>query len=151
MKKIIFILILSLCLSSVIFSANMEDAEKEKAAVKNVIVEAYVKGIHINRDVDAIKKGFDDEFNMVYMHGNHVHKLPIAKWIESIKKSKIKNPEPSKAKITHKFPLVDITGNAAVAKIEIYKDGKHIYSDYMALYKIDKNWKIVNKIYYSHK
>jgi len=47
--------------------------------------------------------------------------------------------------------MVDVTGNAAVAKIEIYKDGKHIYSDYMALYKIDNNWKIVNKIYFSHK
>jgi len=151
MKKSIAILVLLLCLSGFLFAANAGDTEKEKAAVKKTIVEAYVKGIHINRDVDAIKKGFDTEFNMVYLHGDHVHKLSIAKWIESIKKSKIKNPEPSKAKITHKFPLVDITGNAAVAKIEIYKDGKHIYSDYMALYKINGKWKIVNKIYHSHK
>jgi len=151
MKKSIVVLVLLLCLSGFLFAANTGDMEKEKAAVKKTIVEAYVKGIHINRDVDAIKKGFDDEFNMVYMHGDHVHKLPIAKWIESIEKSKLKNPEPSKAKITHKFPMVDVTGNAAVAKIEIYKDGKHIYSDYMALYKIHDEWKIVNKIYYSHK
>jgi hypothetical protein len=150
MKRILIIFISVICLTS-LGSANNVDIESEKAAVKKTIVDAYVKGIHINRDVEAIKKGFDSEFNMVYLHGDHVHKLPISEWITKIKASKEKNPEPPKAKITHKFPLVDITGNAAVAKIEIYKDGKHIYSDYMALYKIDENWKIVNKIYYSHK
>jgi hypothetical protein len=151
MKKILFIFILALCLTNLVFSANSGDMDKDKAAVKKTIVEAYVKGIHINRDVDAIKKGFDSEFNMVYLHGDHVHKLPISEWITKIKASKEKNPEPSKAKITYKFPMVDVTGNAAVAKIEIFKDGKHIYSDYMALYKINEEWKIVNKIYYSHK
>ncbi|RKZ35660.1 MAG: hypothetical protein DRQ49_19085, partial [Gammaproteobacteria bacterium] len=111
MKKVIIFMILSFFFTSLLFSANMGDVEKEKDAVKKTIVEAYVKGIHINRDVEAIKKGFDNEFNMVYLHGDHVHKLPIATWIEKIKKSKVKNPEPSKAKITYKFPMVDVTGN----------------------------------------
>ncbi len=46
--------------------------------------------------------------------------------------------------------MVNVTNNAAVAKIKIFRDGKHIYSDYMALYKFDDGWKIVNKIYAAH-
>ena len=134
-----------------LFASNKNVVEKEKAAIQKVIENAYVKGIHINKDIDAIKKGFHPEFNMLILRDDKIIKFPINKWIESIKQRKEKEPEQPEVTITYKFPLIDVTGNAAVAKIEIYKDSKHIYSDYMSLYKFEDGWKIVNKIYYSHK
>ena len=52
--------------------------------------------------------------------------------------------------IISEIPMVDVTGDAAVARVELYKDGKHIYSDYMSLYRFDDGWKIVGKIYHRH-
>jgi hypothetical protein len=46
--------------------------------------------------------------------------------------------------------FVDVTGNAAIAKIEVFKDSRHVYTDYMSLYKFKDGWKIVNKIYQKH-
>lgn len=123
----------------------------EASAVKKVIEKAYVNGIHINRDIEAIKKGFHPDFNMLILRDGKIVKVPIAQWIERIEEGKKKNPGPSKVKTTHKFSMVDVTGNAAVARIEIYKDGKHTYTDYMSLYKFPDGWKIVNKIFQSHK
>ncbi|MBN1164698.1 MAG: nuclear transport factor 2 family protein [Candidatus Krumholzibacteriota bacterium] len=123
---------------------------EEEAAVKKVIEEAYVRGVHIDRDVPAMRSGFHPEFNMLILKDDNIVTYPIDKWVESVEKSKKDHPQPPAHKITYKFPWVDVTGNAAVAKIEIYRDDRHIYTDYMSLYKFPEGWKIVNKIYHGH-
>jgi hypothetical protein len=47
------------------------------------------------------------------------------------------------------FPLVDITNNEAVARVEVHRDGKHIFTDYLSLYSFADGWKIVGKIFQS--
>jgi hypothetical protein len=49
---------------------------------------------------------------------------------------------------TAKYPLVDITGNAAVVKVELYREDKMIFTDYLSLYKFEQGWRIVSKIYH---
>jgi hypothetical protein len=44
---------------------------------------------------------------------------------------------------------VDITNNEAVARVEVHRDGKHIFTDYLSLYKFADGWKIVGKIFQS--
>ena len=126
-------------------------AGDEEAVIRETIVDAYVKGIHIDRDILAIKKGFHPSFTMFIKSGADVKTLSIDKWCESIENSKKKDPDGPGYKVTHDIPMVDVTGDAAVAKVLIYRDDKLIYSDYMSLYRFEDGWKIVGKIYYSHK
>jgi len=124
-----------------------EDAEV--AAVKHVIEEAYIKGIHINQDIDAIRKGFHPEFAMVMYQDGAISKLTIEEWIARIEEGKKKGDRP-KVEIKHEFPMVEVSGNAAVARIELYRDGKHVFTDFMSLYKFPDGWKIMSKTYYRH-
>jgi len=126
-------------------------AGDEEAAVRETIVNAYVKGIHIDRDIPAIKKGFHQSFTMFIKNGGEVRTLSIDEWIGSIEKKKKKDPDGPDYEVTHDISMVDVTGDAAVAKVLIYRDDKLIYSDYMSLYRFEDGWKIVGKIYYSHK
>jgi len=126
-------------------------AGDEEAAVKETIVNAYVKGIHIDRDIPAIRKGFHPSFTMFIKKGEDVSTLSIDDWVKSIEKSKDKNPDLPPYKVTSDIPMVSVSGDAAVAKVMIYRDEKLIYSDYMSLYRFEDGWKIVGKIYYSHK
>lgn len=49
------------------------------------------------------------------------------------------------------YPLIDIAGTAAIAKIEIVSlEGKPIFTDYMQLLKINGLWTIVNKTFHRH-
>jgi hypothetical protein len=131
-------------------SGVIRAGEDETAAVKKVIETAYVEGIHINQDVDAIRAGFHGEFTMVMYRDGEISKMSIDEWVERIEEGKKKNPDPPKVETTHEFAMVEVEGNAAVARIEMYKDGKHVFTDFMALYKFPDGWKIVNKIYYRH-
>jgi hypothetical protein len=135
------------------FSACAEreaTAHPEAEAVKAVVLESYVRGIQIDRDVEAIRNGFDPAFNLLIMRDEAIHPRSIAAWIEMIEESLAANPGPMPYETTHEFSMVDVTGNAAVVQLELYRDGVHFYTDYLSLYKFSDGWKMVSKIYYRH-
>jgi hypothetical protein len=132
--------------------AENTDMEKEKTAVKKVILDAYRDGIVNVGDVEAVKKGFHPEFNLlgITRDGTNVWKLPIANWIKSVEKKKEEGKYPPKEKVSFKFLMVDVVGNAGFAKIEFYKGEKLAYTDFLSLYKFKDGWKLVAKIYHQH-
>jgi hypothetical protein len=140
-------------LLAVTFSACAESqtaTNPEAEEVKTVVREAYVRGIQIDRDVTAIRNGFDPAFNLLIMRDEAIHPRSIAAWIEMIEESLETDPGPIPYETTHEFSMVDVTGNAAVVQLELYRDGVHFYTDYLSLYKFSDGWKIVSKIYYRH-
>ena len=66
-------------------------------------------------------------------------------WIEHLQLDGVKNAN----RIKSEFNLIDISGNTAVVRMEIYENSKHLYTDYFGLYKFPDGWKIINKIYYA--
>jgi Putative lumazine-binding len=52
--------------------------------------------------------------------------------------------------IRHEFTSVDVTDDAAVARVEIYRDGTHAFTDYLSLYRFPDGWRIVSKIFQAH-
>jgi hypothetical protein len=124
----------------------------ERAAVVDVVTAAYVDGIHNFRDPAAIRKGFHPDFEMLILKDGELDKLPIAKWIENIEARNAKEPPPTDGvrTTTAEFPLVEVTGTAAICKVELTRDGKLVFTDYLALYKFEDGWKIVGKSFYRH-
>jgi hypothetical protein len=123
-----------------------------KAAVVEVVDAAYVDGIHNFRDPVAIRKGFHPGFEMLVLKNGQLEKLPIEKWIEAIEARNAKEPPPADGKrtTTAAFPLVEVTGSAAVVKVELTRDGKLVFTDYLSLYQFEDGWKIVGKIFFRH-
>lgn len=73
--------------------------------------------------------------------------MTIKEWLTRIGEMKKQNPELWKGKTTYTFTLIDITGCAACAKIEVYKGNTFFSTDYMLLYRFTDGWKIVGKIF----
>lgn len=124
----------------------------ERAAVVDVVKAAYVDGIHNFRDPVAIRAGFHPDFEMLILKDGKLEKLPIAKWIESIEARNAKEPPPTDGvrTTTAAFPLVEVTGTAAICKVELTREGQLVFTDYLALYKFEDGWKIVGKSFYRH-
>ncbi len=147
MKSKIFnnILVLVLLAAVCAFARKNDD----KQAVTKVVEEAYIQGVHANPSGEAMRKGFHQDFIMFVFDAGKINKVTRDEWISRIETAKAKNNN-SKPEIKAEFPLVEITGNAAVVKVELHRNGKHIFSDYLSLYKFDDGWKIVGKIFYRH-
>jgi hypothetical protein len=124
-------------------------AQNEEEAVKEVITKAYVEGIHNGGGVEQIRKGFHPTFNMLRLIDNQIKPLPIEEWITNIEKARKESGTP-KVKTEGKFVDVDITGNAAVVKLDLYRENKQIFTDYLVLYKFTEGWRIVSKTFYRY-
>jgi len=147
MKKIaLLISLLSICA----FAFSQEDIKAEKEAIKKVVQTAYIDGLQNKGDLELTKQGFHPGFNLLIMKNGMLEKFPIYSWIEyaEMKKAKDPNPPSEEDKVTCEFLDIDVTGTAAVVKLKFLKGGKHIYTDYLSLYKFSDSWKVVSKIFF---
>lgn len=123
----------------------------EQEAIKKVIQTAYVEGLQNEGDVKKIDAGFHPGFELVGIaKGDQIWKLPIYTWRERAVADVAsgKKPKKDEEKVTVNFLSVDVTGTAAVVKLEFLVGGVKKYVDYISLYKFESGWKIVNKIYF---
>jgi hypothetical protein len=126
-------------------------AQTEKELIKQVITSAYVEGIQNNGSIEDIRKGFHPGFNMLRLADNDIKPYPIEEWIAAIEKRKAEaKPDTKSVKTEAKFLSVDVTGTAATVKLELYREGKKIFTDYLMLYKFTEGWRIVSKTFYRH-
>jgi len=144
MKNLLVVLLL---VSIPLISFSNDANEKER--IKKVIESAYVDGIFNKSDAQAIKEGwyFDCDILIYIPQRDACIKNPAYGFaIRAEKGGKALHPG-----TTFKIPYIHVSGYAAIAIVEIYQDGKQIYTDYMNFYKFSDAWKIVTKTYYEHK
>lgn len=129
------------------FAALAQTTDED--AIRSVINTSYIGGIQNGGSSDDIRKGFHPTFTMLRFIDNDVKPYAIEEWIAAIEKRKLENTPPQ-PKAEGKFINIDITGNAATVKLELYRDNKKTFTDYIVLYKFAEGWKIVSKTYYRH-
>lgn len=145
MKTIILLLVTS-------FYFTLSRAQiSEQEAVKSVVTSAYVEGIQNNGSVEDIRKGFHPSFAMLRFMDNTIKPYPIEEWITAIEKRRAEaKPDAKVVRTEASFINVDVTGTAATVKLELYREGKKTFTDYLVLYKFTEGWRIVSKTYYRH-
>ncbi len=124
---------------------------QEEKAIKDIIIKAYLEGSHVNRDAQAMRDGFHANFIMFVNRDNEVSQVTIEQWAGRVEAGKKKNPDAPKPEIDYDFPMISVAENTAVARIEVKRNGQHIFTDFMSLYKVEDEWKIVGKVFQSYR
>lgn len=117
------------------------------AAIEAVIERAYIGGIWTRGDEEAARAGFDASFVMQVAREDGVQSTSLDAWLERLGL----DGEPLRENVTHEIEVLDVTGRAAVARVELHADGKPLYTDYMSLYRFSDGWRIVAKTFHAHK
>lgn len=148
MKK--SILFNAIILALFVFAGALAANDEEKKAVTSVVEEAYVKGVHAEPSGEAMRQGFHPDFIMFVQDGEKITKVTRDEWITRIEAGLAKSSSAPKPVVKHEFPLVEVTGSAAFVQVELYRDGKHVFTDFISLYKFADGWKIIGKTFYRH-
>jgi hypothetical protein len=151
MKKLT-LLIVCLFTFGITLLAQDQKVQKEKELIKEVIQSAYVDGLCNNADEEAIKNGFHPEFTLLSIRPKSVMgKTRIDDWTKYAKRGKERGFKYSfQNEFTSiKYQFIDVTGTAAVAKIDFYEGGVLKFIDYISLLKFEDKWKIVSKTYFA--
>ncbi len=121
----------------------------EREAVTKTVQSAYVEGFQNLGGKEMMEAGFHPTFVMVLNRGGVLSELPLQRMIEIAEQRK-NNPDYTHVEVEARILDVDVTGNAAMVKLELYREGRLLFTDYLGLYKFDDGWKIFNKLYHQH-
>lgn len=156
MRRLALLLALSVftALATAVADGTAPRRSAEQEAVVRVVSDAYVDGIHNFRDPIAIRRGFHPDFEMLVLKDGQLEKLPLQDWIARLVAQNEKQAPPTRESgqrsIEARFPIVEVAGTAAFCKVELLRDGKQIFTDYLALYQFGDGWMIVGKSFYRH-
>ena len=139
-----FSLTIALCV--VFFLASFAQAADDKTEIEKLIVETYIHGVYVIRDEDVVRRGFHSDFVLqVYDDGNVVQES-LQQWLDRLQLDGKRSTHTT----DYKIEFIDVTGNSAVARLEVYQDSRHLYTDYFGFYKFEHGWRFVTKIFYGH-
>jgi hypothetical protein len=118
----------------------------EDRAVRRVIETAYVTGVFVTRDTAAVRAGFHPDFVLSVLQDDRVLVVSLDRWLGHLKLDGRRSTDT----VEHRFERVDVTGNTATVKLQLFVNGEHEYTDYFGLYRFSDGWKIVTKVFASH-
>lgn len=133
MKNILLTIIIFLV------SINSITAQEPEKALVEKTLSYYLDG-GTNNDFETLKKAFHETATMKFISDEGYKEVNALKTFKKGMK-----PGPKQNRKTS-ILSVDVTGNAATAKLKAQYDN-FAFIDYMNLLKIDGEWKIVSKIY----
>ena len=139
MKKIILsVAVIAAASLAVLLPARAQ--QREEAAVRAAI-EHYFRA-HATGLGEHHRKVFHPEAKLFFINDGKFTQRTSEEYIAGSPGK----PAPDEAQRKRTIEMIDITGDAAVAKLVLdYPNAK--LTDYMSLLKIDGEWKIVNKIF----
>ena len=116
-------------------------SDSERDAVE-ATVRLYFQG-HATGDGSYFRRAFHPDAYLFWVDKGKLAK----KSSEEFASGASGKPADDEARRVRKIALVDISGNAAIAKAELAYPAMRIV-DYLSLLKIDGKWTIVDKIFY---
>ena len=133
MRKLYF-LIPALFSGFMTFAQFVPVSDDEKS-IESVVMRSYVDAIHNLVKTDNIDLGFHPGFDLLILKDGQLEKYPIYNWKEKVLIKKGQNPEGPEKKIACKILSIDVTGTAAIVKLQLFREKELIFTDYLSLYK----------------
>ena len=103
----------------------------DQAAIRALIADHYVTGVFVTRDEAAVRNAFHPRFHLFVLDSDTIIVAPLDMWLGRLSLDGVRGTKAMR----HEVAFIDVAGNAAVARTELYEDGQHIYTDYFSLYR----------------
>jgi Putative lumazine-binding len=134
-------LLLMLTIALLPVTAAAQQRTAEDAAVRKAIADHYFKA-HATGSGEPLKGMFVDEGRMMWVQDGQLRTRTSAEYIGGFRGT----PPPDEAKRVRRVLMTDVTGDVAIAKVELdYPDSRFV--DYFTLAKLGGEWKIIHKTF----
>ncbi len=143
MRYLIPLTILAALGTAVLGTSAAATGDDDEKRIRQHIERYYFDGVR-NSDTAAAHKAFHQVAVMYSVRDGALAQRTIPDWLGAIAERAPNPPRPDAVKRT--IVMVDVSGNAAVAKLELESPEATI-TDYMSLLKVNGDWTVVGKIF----
>jgi len=117
----------------------------DEAEIRRVVTEYYFEGGR-TADSSLTRQAFDlGRAHMFYVQADTLVDVPIPEYVRRVGSGR-NRPNFAPDNNQRRIVMVDVSGTAAVAKLEI-RTPTAVLTDYMSLLKVGGRWVVVNKIF----
>jgi hypothetical protein len=117
--------------------------DPDETAIRKHIERYYFEGVR-HADTAAAHRAFHPVLTMYSVRDGALAPRTVADWLNGIAERAPNPPKPDA--VPRRIVSVDVTGTAAMAKLELAYPEATV-TDYMSLLKVDGEWVIVGKIF----
>jgi hypothetical protein len=135
----------ALLILTVALAGGQALAAGDAQAIEEVLVKSYVEGVWRQRDPDLVREGFASTFVMQVYWGDELSSRTLDQWLDRMNLDR----KPRESEIRADIEVLEVTGIAGLARVDLFEDGKHRYTDYFGLYKTSTDWRIISKMFHS--
>lgn len=130
--------IISACLLVCFFAFAPKSMAQNDLELVRATLTDYIEGT-ANGEPERLHRAFHPDFNLYFVRNDSVKVWSGRSYVGNVKPGR-------KSNRIGKIVSVDITGDAAMAKVEIDMPArKRLYTDYFLLLKTEGRWQIVHK------
>jgi hypothetical protein len=124
--------------------------ERETERVRRVLEDVYVRDMYVKGSREALSREFDSAFHMLVPELDGRSNETIALHWDGLAELQSNHPKAILPKTRFEFPLIDVAGNAAIARVDVFHEDTCVYSDYVSLYRVGGEWRLVSKVFHTH-
>ncbi|MBU0595136.1 nuclear transport factor 2 family protein, partial [Candidatus Bipolaricaulota bacterium] len=92
----------------------------------------------------------DAVFHMLVPELDGRNNEPVSLRWDGLEELRSNHPKAVFPETRFEFPLVDVVGNAAIARVDVFHGDTHVYSDFVSLYRVQGQWRLVSKVFHAH-
>ena len=119
-----------------------------KAQVIRAIDAGYLNAYWNDMNMKALLAGWDPgAISMGIAPNDQMFHSSLLNWFSGM----VNRKAPAKKEFTFVYPVIDVAGDMAMAKVEVMKGDVIQFTDYLPLFKTKTGWKIVAYPYYQHR
>jgi len=148
MKKglVVVALVVTVLLSALTPAAGQDAV---KAEIRQAIDAAYLNAFWNGMDITAFLAGWDHgAISPMITPTGELSYMTVTEWIAGAVRANRKPPEKKEFKFL--YPVIDVTGDMGLAKVEVMRGETIMFTDYFPVVKTRTGWKIVGYPYYVH-
>jgi len=118
--------------------------------VRELLEDVYVRDMYMKETREALAREFDDVFQMLVpkLDGRSYEAVSL-RW-DGLEELRTNHPKAVLPETRFEFPLVEVVGNAAMARVDVFHGPTHIYTDFVSLYRVGGDWRLVCKVFHAH-
>ena len=123
---------------------------REQTRVLRILEDVYVRDMYVQRGQGSFASEFADCFQMLAPEiDGRTGETADVRWVGR-EDMAANHPKAMHPNTKFEFPWIEIVGDIAVAKIEVFEQDEPRYTDLVCLHRVDGAWQIVSKLFHRH-
>jgi len=127
-----------------------ENPALERERIRRMLEDVYVHDMYMKETRKEMSSEFSEAFHMLVPELDGRSLQPVRLRWDGLAELMRNHPKAISARTRFEFPLIDVTGDAAMARVDVFDGDRPVYSDYVSLYRVQGSWCLVSKVYHAY-